>query len=143
MWTAKEMTAMRDALAGTAKWERGLIYARLAKSFKRKISTIQNRAYKYGFVPESMRPAKAKWRAACAMASERSGVPVEQIMSRSRMHRIVRARWIAFTLLREQKYSLPAIAAVTGYDHTTCMHGLARHREIEARRLRKIEEGAR
>lgn len=51
-------------------------------------------------------------------------------MSHARFPYIVRARWEAFAILRENGASLLGIAAVSGFDHSSIHHGLARYREL-------------
>jgi chromosomal replication initiator protein len=54
------------------------------------------------------------------------GLTMEEMLARSRAHRHVRARQVAFYLSRQfTPYSLPQIAKeFGGFDHTTIMHGI-------------------
>jgi chromosomal replication initiation ATPase DnaA len=67
------------------------------------------------------------------------GVSMATLKQPCRRQHIVRARWAAFALLRERRWSLSRIAAWFGMDHTTVLYGLRRHRELTAQAQR--EEG--
>lgn len=55
------------------------------------------------------------------------GVSVAEIMSRSRVRRIVHARQEVFWLAREAGKSTGEIGRFFGFDHTTVMHGCRAH----------------
>lgn len=55
-----------------------------------------------------------------------SGVPVAELVGRSRARYVVWARHRAMARLRDEGWSLPAIGEVFGRDHTTVLHGIRR-----------------
>jgi len=73
------------------------------------------------------RPSKSSWVAAATLAAEREGVSVCAVLAGSRKAAAVRARWSAWAAMMENsRHSLPQMAEVTGFDHTTIMYGLRR-----------------
>lgn len=63
--------------------------------------------------------------------AEAFDVPLDEVLTNSRVVELVEARWvIAYVLRTNRRMSLSAIGRRLGRDHTTVMHGL---REIEKR----------
>lgn len=58
-------------------------------------------------------------------------VPLRAIKSRVQAPHIVWARWNAWTAMREALgWSYPHIAAITGHDHSTVMHGIKKVQQM-------------
>lgn len=51
------------------------------------------------------------------------------IYVRDKAAEMAQMRWAAWASCRLAGFSLPAIAAVGGWDHTSVMHGIKRHNE--------------
>ena len=59
--------------------------------------------------------------------SEKSGVPIEALLSQKRSQKYARPRFIIYYLSRNlTKLSLPAIGRAIDRDHTSVMHGIER-----------------
>jgi chromosomal replication initiation ATPase DnaA len=54
------------------------------------------------------------------------GVSFEDIMRRTRIHRVAKARWKVFAALKKRGWSYPMIARPFGVDHTTVLYGVRR-----------------
>jgi hypothetical protein len=61
-----------------------------------------------------------------ATVADETGVPRDQIRSRSRLGSASRARHEVWRRLREVGWSYPAIGAAFGVDHTSVMYGVKR-----------------
>lgn len=73
-------------------------------------------------------PFKADGKTICAQVAARHKVPTQAILSKRRPRHIANARWEFWYLLRtELGWSYPRIAAFTGHDHTSVMHGVRRY----------------
>lgn len=60
--------------------------------------------------------------------AERRDISVRDILSRARPAQIAAARQECYAALRDQGFTLDAIAAVFDRDHTTVSHGIRQHR---------------
>ncbi|KQM18397.1 helix-turn-helix domain-containing protein [Novosphingobium sp. Leaf2] len=60
------------------------------------------------------------------IAAELSGVSRQEIMSKSRVARVVRVRNACYMIARESGKSYPAIGRALGRDHSTIIHGLSK-----------------
>ena len=56
------------------------------------------------------------------------GVKRADIIGRSRRAHIVKARYALFSIMRRLGMSYPQIGGLCGFDHTTVIYGVARHR---------------
>jgi len=77
-----------------------------------------------------MRPAMA---IVCEVA-EAHGLTPRDLLGRSRMRPITRARMTAYAEIRDRLgYSYPEIGMIFGRDHTTILHGVRQARKREER----------
>ena len=67
-----------------------------------------------------------------AHVSDLTGIPVDMILGTSRKANVKAARHLTWFIARQQGMSLPQIAAASGHDHSTVLHGI--RREEEARK---------
>jgi chromosomal replication initiation ATPase DnaA len=66
-----------------------------------------------------------------------NGLTYEQLMSRTRVHRVSHARWEVFHALHKRGWSLPQIARHWGMDHTTVLWGLRKIKQRKAQQERQ------
>lgn len=57
-----------------------------------------------------------------------TGVSRDDLLGKSRLRTVVRARWIAMHRMRELGYSYPAIGRRLGKDHTTVLSGVRKYK---------------
>lgn len=65
-------------------------------------------------------------RALIRAVADEEGVPVEDIMRRTRTHKIAKARWKIWATLKKRGWSYPRIARPFRVDHTTVLYGVRR-----------------
>lgn len=101
--------------------------ARIARRLGRTKTAIYERVLKIGLTGVKLhRPSLREWHSAALRASLAASIPIGDIMSLKRARPVVRARWLAFRYLRESGCSYPGIGQVTGFDHSTVIHGIRR-----------------
>lgn len=66
------------------------------------------------------------------IVAERRGIDPRLLKSRSREHHISHARFEVFSKAHDAGHSLPKIGRFYGFDHTTVLHGIRRHAELQA-----------
>lgn len=78
--------------------------------------------------------------------SDQFGVTEKEMKSKSRTHRIVRARWAAFYFIRKHRgYSMPRIGGIFNKDHSTVVTALQNMERLKSvdpeywASIRKIE----
>ena len=73
-------------------------------------------------------PSREHWINAAKMAAALENVSFKEIILGERRHAIARARWRAFkaVLDTDKRASIAGLARVSGFDHTTILHGLGR-----------------
>lgn len=87
------------------------------------------RAKKLGLTPhgEKRQPSAELWISA-AREQAKDGVALKDILSGGPSRKVAKARWRAFKAVLDGNpcVSLYGLAQVSGFDHTTILHGLAR-----------------
>lgn len=79
--------------------------------------------------PGPVRHLTRKWHVdfadVLAAVSKATRVSPKRIQSTERYHKVARARWIGWLIIRQSGYSFPEIGRMTGgFDHATVIHGL-------------------
>lgn len=94
---------------------------------------VYARAWALGLPRHSKRkrasqPARALWINAAKAEAAASDVRTKDILCGVRLHKVVRARWRAFRAVLQQdpNCSIYGLARLSGFDHTSILHGLAR-----------------
>ena len=66
-------------------------------------------------------------------AADRHGVPAATVLGHSKLNEITLARWEGWADAHAAGYAFAAIGRVTGFHHTSVMHGVRRHNERKAK----------
>lgn len=82
------------------------------------------------FVPLDTRTPKQVREALMARAAANHGVEPSLISSDARTRKVCQARWEVWASLHAMGYSTPRIGRLFNRDHSTVVHGLARHRAL-------------
>jgi chromosomal replication initiation ATPase DnaA len=104
------------------------------------MSTIEFSAEHFEGYREDVYEPRVRRKSAQALAEQvarRHGISVEELFARKRMRHLFVARAELYRLLRDQGWSLPAIGAFVGRDHSTVMMALLPVEQMRAKRLRR------
>lgn len=110
----------------------------VAKEMGLTVSRCRARARQMGLpnipIKKSHEPSRQEWIDAARQAAKEAEVSHREILVGERKHRVARARWRAFQAILEQnpKLSVAGVGRISGFDHTTILHGLKRLEELRA-----------
>lgn len=125
-WSWEEDERVRELWNSAPMW-------RLMRSIPgRNYPSITSRAHKLGVARRSRIkwPTPDAWVDAVRAASLRTGYPFPAALASGRRG-AVHTRWIAFERLNRD-HSANGIAKVSGFDHTSVLHGIARVRSFRS-----------
>lgn len=78
------------------------------------------------------RPSLSRYHAYAQREALAAGLPLADVMGRSRSRASVVARWRVWRTLRNEGASYPGIAACSGFDHSSILYGVRRLAVVEA-----------
>lgn len=100
------------------------------------IERVQRRVHRLGIpcisVREAKMPTKGEWIAAATRAALAAGINPTHVMRGSCQRSHVRARWAAWKAILDQNpnYSIKGLSVVSGFDHSTLLHGMKRLKQL-------------
>lgn len=111
--------------------------AQIARTLRVPAQLVSNRIDLLGLAvltkAEAGTPTKGEWLGAAARAAVAANLDPVHILRGARDKPYVLARWKAWRLILDENpgYTIKGVAAVSGHDHTTILHGLRELKKLE------------
>lgn len=120
-----------------AKLGRTAHIARIARTLRLPVHTVSKRIALLG-IPvltqeQAGTPTKGEWLGAATRAAMATNLDPVHILRGARDKPYVLARWKAWRMILDENpdYTVNGVAAISGHDHTTVLHGLRELKKLE------------
>lgn len=116
--------------------------AETARRMELPLSLVTRRAKHLGLdfpsEAETKRPSKAEWVATATRKAQEARIPASHVLGGAKHRKAVKARWEAWRDILDgnRDYSINGVATVSGFDHTSILHGMKRLGGLPAKEVR-------
>lgn len=121
-WTPEDDQILRE--------HQGRITAvKIGKLLGRSAISVRVRAHLIGITKRrSAKPPVDRYKQIVLEACKERRLNPVKVFAGDRHQRYSKVRWMAWSTLRDESYSLLAIGDLTGFDHTSVRYGIQQHR---------------